>query len=537
MLVIALANFIKELAVNDGFAGYAQGSLTGIALILSALVYNTLKAYCYRTSLFNKIPVYILTKVTELSIIVVAGVLTQESWVHCLVIFPLFIISITKGTKYGLLSLAYCVILLVPASVLFEGGLHALAGTAHFEFLVSFYIILLVFIVMCGIINKSLRESGFDREKLMWELEEKYEQLAVAQDEIKYHYNRLRDTNARLEETNKKLTDAVAEFYTLQQITQAISSLFDIKELLKFVNDVILGVMGVNNSTIILYDNKESTLKVNTTSISNSSELELLKSNTNCGVLKEVLESGKSIMENNVDREAHVFAKGREVSSLICIPLYTKARKYGLVLVEHKHAGAFDKDNVRLLETIGQQVGIALENAGLYQKMQELATIDGLTGIYNRLYFQERLEKEFREAELKSYPLSLAIFDIDFFKKINDTYGHIFGDKVLKNISERVKASIGKNDLLARFGGEEFILMFPNTTLAQAVDKVELLRLDIEKTPIRDNLVTACITVSFGVSSYPQSAVSHNELLKTADNALYDAKAAGRNCVRCAKCD
>jgi diguanylate cyclase (GGDEF)-like protein len=206
----------------------------------------------------------------------------------------------------------------------------------------------------------------------------------------------------------------------------------------------------------------------------------------------------------------------------------------GLVLIEHKLANAFDNNNLRLMNLIGRQVGIAMENAALYERMNEIATFDNLTKIYNRLSFQKKLEEEFESAKKNNYPLSLAIFDIDHFKRFNDTYGHLFGDKVLKHIAAVIKNSLRSGDIFARFGGEEFIILFPKTDIKRAAEKVESLRKKLEKTTIKDELVSASVTVSFGISCYPCFASTESELIKTADDALYCAKEAGRNCVKLA---
>lgn len=397
------------------------------------------------------------------------------------------------------------------------------------------YFLMFMFSMICGSISADNLENEKKNKKLFNELENKFYQLENEQRETKLQNEKLKETNFKIEEANKKLRDSIAEYYTVQQITQAISSIFDVKELLKHVNDIIIGVMGVNNSTIILYDEKKDRLKVHTTNVSNREELIALFDNINCDALKDVLKSKKSLLENFVDSKEFPFTQDREVSSLICVPLVTKTKNFGLVLVEHKYFKAFDEDNLRLLNIIGQQVSIALENAELYERMHEMATVDNLTGVYNRLYFQDRLQKEFENAQKEGYSLSLAIFDIDHFKRFNDTFGHLFGDKVLKDISNLLKSSLRSGDIIARYGGEEFVVLFPRTGLKEAYDKVEILREKIAKTVIRDELVTASVTVSFGLASYPETSSTQSELLKMADNALYEAKESGRNCVRIAK--
>ena len=206
-----------------------------------------------------------------------------------------------------------------------------------------------------------------------------------------------------------------------------------------------------------------------------------------------------------------------------------------MILVEHTLSNAFDSENVRFLRIIAQQVGIVMENAELYVKMKEMARKDGLTGIYNRQYFQERLQFEFKEAQKNGWPLSLVIYDIDHFKKFNDMYGHLFGDKVLKSVAEVVASTLRKEDMIARYGGEEFTILLPRTSLDEAYEKVETLRKMISRHVIEDNLISVSVTASFGVSTFDECALTENDLVRTADDALYEAKAAGRNCVMTAR--
>lgn len=128
----------------------------------------------------------------------------------------------------------------------------------------------------------------------------------------------------------------------------------------------------------------------------------------------------------------------------------------------------------------------------------------------------------------------MLMFDIDHFKRFNDTHGHQFGDLVLKTLSAFVMEKLRKTDLFARYGGEEFVILMPHTTRQQAYDKAEELRRGIEKLPVSSQQVTASVTVSIGVSTYPDTADTEVALIKAADDAMYEAKNAGRNLVRLA---
>jgi len=509
---------------------------------LVVFILQFLKLIFFKKEILDKPLFYYTNRVVWLLIISFSIIfINVGSWSYVVILFTIIVTSLSKGSKPGVI-LAICSFVIHSAFTFIAFsyrikllGLLSLDIVENFLILVFLYFMFVLFAVFCGMIFKDSTENEKENKHLMEQLEEKYLQLEVAQEEIKHQYEKLKGANQKLEDINKRLSVSIAEFYTLQQISQAISSILDIGELLKYLNDIIIGVMGVNYSTIILFDDGSGRLKVQATNITSLDELAVLSDNINNNMLRQVMENGEHFLENNADQNKYPFTQGREVSSLMCVPLNTKSRKYGLVLVEHKLSFAFDEDNVRLLDIISQQVGIAMENADLYHKMQELATKDGLTGIYNRQYFQQRLESEFLSAQKGNYPLSTAIFDIDHFKKFNDTFGHMFGDKVLKAIADAVSVSLRKNDIFARYGGEEFILLFPGTNLNDAYEKVEVLRKMVGQHIVKDSLVTASVTVSFGVSSFNECALSENELLRSVDDALYDAKASGRNCVKVAR--
>jgi diguanylate cyclase (GGDEF)-like protein len=546
LIFTSLIYFIKNIFyVKPSFINDPEQSITlilSIGICAACFLGNLFKRYLFNAGILENKTIFLTEKLISLLEISLIIIFTNIGmWLILIILMPIMITCLIRGLKPGLFLLASSFVihtslfLLNNLIGLTNGGLQP---TVLFNKLLSFiiyYAMFLLFVILFGLIYKDGIEHDIENKNLMEQLEEKYQQLEAARDEIKVQYEELKSTNSKLEKSNKKLSDSIGEFYTLQQISQAISSILDIKELLKHLNDIIIGVMGVSYSTIILYDEKTNRLKVHTSNISNANDMATMKDNINNGVLLNALNNGENIMENYVDPVQYLFTLGRDVNSLICLPLNTKTRKFGLVLVEHTYSNAFDEDNLRLLNIISKQVGIVMENAELYNKMTELARKDGLTGIFNRQYFQERLEVEFCNAKRENYPLSLAIFDIDHFKKFNDTFGHMFGDKVLISIVETVSSTLRKNDIIARFGGEEFIILFPRTSLQEAYDKVEALREHISQHMIKDNLITASVTASFGVSSFDECTLTESELVKTADDALYVAKEEGRNCVRMSK--
>jgi len=513
-----------------------------LGICVAYLLYKAIKVFGFKISRYGNKYLDFLDNVAFITIISFIIVYSNVgNWLLIAILQLIIIICLVRGLRKGLLMLAlsfaihiiiYCIIT-IPRVLKYE-----LLLMEYFNNIFSIVVNFIMFF-FCTIFAGRIYRDGIEREvqnqSLIEQLEEKYLQLEIARDEINQQYLKLVSTNDKLEETNKRLSRSIAEFYTLQQISQAIGTVLDVKELLKYLNDIILGVMGANYVTIILYDEATGRMRVETTNITNRAEIALIADNINNNEQLKNLNIGQSIIENKVDREKYTFTKGRDVNSLICVPLTTKAGRFGLVLVEHRLTDAFDEESARLLNIIAQQVGIVLENAQLYNKMRELARTDGLTGVYNRQYFRELLGVEIKNADQWNYTLSLVIFDIDRFKNFNDTFGHLFGDQVLISIVNAIKSALRKHDIIARYGGEEFIILFPRTKLLDAYEKAEELRKIIQKHVIKDNLVSASVTASFGVSSYPECALNEKDLIRTADDALFEAEASGRNCVRTAK--
>jgi two-component system, cell cycle response regulator len=170
------------------------------------------------------------------------------------------------------------------------------------------------------------------------------------------------------------------------------------------------------------------------------------------------------------------------------------------------------------------------------KRLELLSITDGLTRLFNHRHFQDELARAFDESQRYQRPLSLAIIDIDLFKKVNDTHGHAVGDEVLKGISDIFRESARSTDLVARYGGEEFAVMMPETDLDDAIVFAEKVRSIIESTPIATRAGQVSATVSVGVSSVPRSRIrTAKEMIVTADKALYCAKRAGRNQVQSEK--
>jgi two-component system, cell cycle response regulator len=190
-----------------------------------------------------------------------------------------------------------------------------------------------------------------------------------------------------------------------------------------------------------------------------------------------------------------------------------------------------DGDLVKIGRTIFKFLsGNNIENA-YHEEIYRLTTVDGLTQIYNKRYFMETLEREISRAHRYHRELSLIMFDIDFFKKINDTYGHLAGDFVLKQLAGVLKARIRREDVIARYGGEEFAIICPEIDAINATVFAEKVRKLVEKTAFKFEDTKIPVTISVGVTSVGSNVHDPAEFIKMADDKLYQAKSQGRNKV------
>lgn len=167
----------------------------------------------------------------------------------------------------------------------------------------------------------------------------------------------------------------------------------------------------------------------------------------------------------------------------------------------------------------------------LQSQLQQQAIRDGLTNLYNRRYLDETLPRELARAQREGYPLSVVMLDLDFFKRVNDTYGHVAGDSVIKNLARILSTNSRESDIVCRYGGEEFLVVLPRMSLELALERVEKWRIEVGNTPVHYGDFVIKITISAGIAAFPDHGADTDLLVSQADQALYRSKQLGRNCV------
>jgi diguanylate cyclase (GGDEF)-like protein len=324
--------------------------------------------------------------------------------------------------------------------------------------------------------------------------------------------------------------DALERERRLGDLMRAISSALDIDVILATVARLSMELVGADAAALGLLS-ADHRMLTNIHTFNMPEPLMTLQQGV--GPMWHVIETQQSIIRNNMVL-AEPGVSGYRICSVSGTPIVASDQVLGVLVVYHlRDYRRFTERDGAILDIVGRQAGIAIANARLFTETQRLATTDHLTGLFNRHHFFTLAPRELERARRYRHTVALLVIDVDYFKAINDTHGHSAGDAVLCSIAERMQRELRDADILARFGGEEFIALLPETSLAGALHVAERLRAAIASHPVMVQDVAITVTISIGCTASDQ--IGEDDRLDTmihdADRALYVAKFRGRNQV------
>lgn len=369
---------------------------------------------------------------------------------------------------------------------------------------------------------------SFENARLHFKIEEGEKQL-----------NRTESINKILKEAGKFLDKELYEATISNEVNKIITANLDYRQTINAVIEIVEELIDFHLCGLLLVDEQGKgeiiiTIKYSTT----QNDLERFKLRVIESFMEltnKVIVKDKILFDYSEKLSAQSDAEGEEttrdvLSSFQARLLHNAEKVIGLLAVSHSQKEAFSKEDIKLFSIITQRSIPAINNAALHRKIKELSDRDDLTGLYRYRYLQEQLDKELIRAERYKSSFGIIMVDIDNFKEINDVYGHLQGDIVLKELTSILCKICRTVDVVTRYGGEEFVIVLPHTTKEGAFYLAERIRRVVKNYDFSSSLDKPIkLTISLGVVNYPDSASSKLELLKKVDAALYQAKRDGKN--------
>lgn len=399
------------------------------------------------------------------------------------------------------------------------------------------YVLVLAVIAITVFFMTELLEYSYDAyesycTKLMLErndVQDKNEKLKEYQEKVKTVNERVNYQKIELARVVSDLEQANREIESQTEIMRYMASSFDINKNINVIVDAIMDVKNPKLCAVYLDEsvcNEKHGLSIVKTDYS-SMERRLRKDIQKIYIDFENSRKTTELLTGEELKELR-FIGETNIKSLVKLALIDDNKQYGMMIVASDVENFFEK-GISYYETCLVEYNVSLKTTKLYLQTQDMARKDGLTQIYNRVYFGELFTKAAEEATKKQQPLSVALFDIDKFKNINDTYGHLAGDKVIKMVASLDDKYAKENGGIAcRYGGEEFLLVLPGYDEKQALPVLEQMHKEIQATIVHYDDKEIPVNVCIGLSSYPSICKDTNILVNRADKSMYYGKKHGR---------
>ncbi len=373
------------------------------------------------------------------------------------------------------------------------------------------------------------------KERIIDSLKLDYDKLGAMQEKILHVNDQLNAKGIELENAYKSLDRSNKETTVQYELQEEYSKKFEVESIIHEATDKLVKFFGLSFAMVTLYDDKDLIEDISITLMNKDDNklrdllIHIANDKVHIAGMKRV---EKHYYVNKVNSEDYPVMSEQSVGSLCCVPVNIE-NGTGFILVGSKMYDYFNDNNSVFFTNMANQMAVFITNARLYDKLEQISKTDGLSQLYNRGYFNTHY-KDIVD-NLENYKnVSMAILDIDHFKIINDTYGHPFGDLVIRHCADKIQQIAKKEDaFVARYGGEEFAIMITNKTYTEVVSIVH----DIHESILSDSVYNEELNkyisynVSIGVAVYPDVCNNINMLLNRADKALYYSKEHGRNTI------
>ncbi|MEW5979192.1 MAG: sensor domain-containing diguanylate cyclase [Acidobacteriota bacterium] len=335
----------------------------------------------------------------------------------------------------------------------------------------------------------------------------------------------------------KELEKKVEELSIFHQVGKALTSTLDLQEVLTLIMGKISELLRPSTWSLLLTDERNQELHFQIAIGKKPAPVKDLKIKIGEGLAGWVAQTGEIAIVKDVRQDPRFSPDvdglmHQQIRSVVCVPLKSKERTLGVIELINCFDESFPQEDLSMLTSLADYAAIAIENAMYVKRIQELTITDDCTNLYNSRYFNYMLDAELSRSKRYNYHFALVFFDLDRFKMVNDTHGHLCGSRMLREIGDLIKAHLRDIDTAYRYGGDEFIILLPQTNKENAVLVARRLCTLLSRTSIRiEDGLTINVTASFGVACFPTDATTKVELVRLADQAMYRVKNRTRNDV------
>lgn len=428
---------------------------------------------------------------------------------------------------------------ILSAAVIFIENVAGIFYNEEFDntkvlFLVVFYCFYLLFTyIMYSSIHSMIAyfdKKVFAQARLIEEINNTNDELVKNQEKVNRTNELLGLQKVKLEAAYRQIKRINSEMTIQNEIVKYISASLDIDKLLTMVTESIMAEINVELCAIMVNEEVVESDDILYRISTKYSEgfVDVFTKFIKQGSFPKEFEQEYSIVDNNVVPKNYEELGTNLLGSLLCIPLELNGGVIGKFYVGSARFGFFN-ENIAFYETIVAQINIAINNANMFSKMQNMARRDGLTGIYNRRYLNNTYQSFAEEVQKTKKAMTVILLDIDKFKNINDTYGHLFGDEVIQTVARLFEEHMKEHKaLIARYGGEEFVAVIKDKSYNQIKESLEKLHKSIADYEFEFKGKKIHTSVSVGVSAYPDICDNPYDLLTKADRAMYYSKEHGR---------
>lgn len=319
-----------------------------------------------------------------------------------------------------------------------------------------------------------------------------------------------------------------AQWQAVSLLARQSAAVTNLSELLCQFCALLLRTFPVDHAAVLLVDENRLVLRAHhgRLSVRMNQDADMPLTAGLCG---RALARRSPLISDDVELESDYVAAVPEARSELCLPLISQGQPLGVLVLSCARPDAFCDFDLSSLEAVADVATIAIQNALHFERIRQLAYRDGLTGIFNRRYFELRVLEELERSRRYNSALSILLVDVDGFKALNDQLGHMPGDDALRQLATLLLQQVRRADVVCRYGGDEFAILLPQTSGENALLAAEKLRNVIADLELSG--ISRPLSVSIGVATFPENGATRDDLVKAADNALYRAKQSGRNCV------